>query len=122
MNADDAHIGELGAGRTGVRMFGVDDARVARASLQHAADAKYCVRCGTPYDYAASYVGHLGDYHCPACGHARPALDVAAREIELLGLDGAAFTLAAAEGTARVELALPGLYNVYNALAAGASA
>jgi lipid II isoglutaminyl synthase (glutamine-hydrolysing) len=120
LNADDPHIAELGTGRAGVRMFGVDDPRVARASLQHAADAKYCVRCGAPYDYSASYVGHLGDYRCPACGHARPALDVAAREIELRGLDGAAFTLTAAEGATRVELALPGLYNVYNALAAGA--
>ena len=120
LNADDPHVGDLGTGRARVRMFGVDDPRVARSTLQHAADAKYCVRCGTPYDYAAAYVGHLGDYRCPACGHARPALDVAAREIELRGLDGAAFTLAAPEGTARVELLLPGLYNVYNALAAGA--
>ena len=57
-------------------------------ALQHAADSKYCLRCGTPYDYAAAYVGHLGDYRCPTCGHARPPLDVAAREIELHGLDG----------------------------------
>jgi UDP-N-acetylmuramyl tripeptide synthase len=120
LNADDPHIGDLGTGRARVRTFGVDDPRVARSTLQHAADAKYCVRCGTPYVYAAAYVGHLGDYRCPACGHARPALDVAAREIELRGLDGAAFLLAAPEGTARVELMLPGLYNVYNALAAGA--
>jgi lipid II isoglutaminyl synthase (glutamine-hydrolysing) len=120
LNADDPHVGDLGTGRARVRTFGVDDPRVARSTLQHAADAKYCVRCGTPYDYAAAYVGHLGDYHCPACGHARPALDVAARDIELRGLDGAAFTLAAPDGTARVELMLPGLYNVYNALAAGA--
>jgi UDP-N-acetylmuramyl tripeptide synthase len=90
--------------------------------LQHAADSKYCLRCGTPYDYAAAYVGHLGDYRCPNCGHARPNLDVTAREIELHGLDGASFTLAAAEGAARVELALPGLYNVYNALGAGSLA
>jgi UDP-N-acetylmuramyl tripeptide synthase len=120
LNADDPHIAALGAGRAGVRMFGVDDPRVARPALQHAADAKYCLRCGTAYDYAAAYVGHLGDYRCPACGHARPALDVAAREIELRGLDGAAFTLMAPEGAMRVELTLPGLYNVYNALAAGA--
>ena len=53
---------------------------VARPALQHAADSKYCVRCGTPYDYAAAYVGHLGDYRCPNCGHARPPLDVAARD------------------------------------------
>ena len=76
------------------------------------------MRCGTPYDYTAAYVGHLGDYLCPACGHSRPALDVAARRIELHGTDGAAFDLVTPEGTRRVELALPGLYNVYNALAA----
>ena len=70
------------------RVFGLDDPRVARPALQHAADSKYCLRCGTPYDYAAAYVGHLGDYRCPACGHARPPLDVVAREIELHGLDG----------------------------------
>ena len=80
------------------------------------------MRCGTPYDYAAAYVGHLGDYRCPNCGHARPTLDVAAREIELHGLDGAAFTLSAPEGASRVELALPGLYNVYNALGAASLA
>src|SRR5256884_4718712 len=89
-------------------------------SLQHAADSKWCIRCGTPYVYAAAYVGHLGDYRCPACGHARPPLDVRAREIELAGLERAAFDLVTPEGTRRVELALPGLYNVYNALGAAA--
>ena len=59
--------------------------------LQHAADSKYCVRCGTPYVYAAAYVGHLGDYRCPACGHSRPPLDIAAREIELHGLEPTRF-------------------------------
>jgi UDP-N-acetylmuramyl tripeptide synthase len=67
-------------------------------------------------------VGHLGDYRCPSCGHARPPLDVVAREIELHGLDGSSFALSAPEGAARVELALPGLYNVYNALAAASLA
>ena len=56
-----------------------------------------------------------------AATHGRQ-LDVVAREIELRGLDGAAFTLAAPEGSARVELRLPGLYNVYNALGAGSLA
>src|SRR5262249_28360408 len=88
--------------------------------LQHAADSKYCVRCGTPYDYAAAYVGHLGDYRCPRGDHERPPLEVAAREIALDGLDGASFLLAAPEGSRRIELALPGLYNVYNAVAAAA--
>ena len=55
----------------------------ARPSLQHAADSKYCLRCGTPYAYAAAYVGHLGDYRCPACGHGRPPLQISARSVEL---------------------------------------
>ena len=79
MNADDPLVAELAVDRAQVLRFGVDDREVARPALQHAADSKYCVRCGTPYAYAAAYVGHLGDYRCPACGHARPALDVAAR-------------------------------------------
>jgi UDP-N-acetylmuramyl tripeptide synthase len=116
VNGDDPQVGALA--RPGGRVFGLDDPRVARPALQHAADSKYCLRCGTPYEYAAAYVGHLGDYRCPKCGHARPLLDVVARDIELRGLDGASFTLVAAEGDARIELRLPGLYNVYNALGA----
>ena len=60
-------------GARGALRFGVDDPRLARPALQHAADSKYCVRCGSPYAYAAAYVGHLGDYRCPACGHAPAA-------------------------------------------------
>ena len=121
VNGDDPQVGDLARGRR-ARIFGLDDPRLARPALQHAADSKYCLRCGTPYDYAAAYVGHLGDYRCPNCGHARPKLDVTARDIELHGLDGTAFTLTAPEGSARVNLVLPGLYNVYNALGAGSLA
>jgi UDP-N-acetylmuramyl tripeptide synthase len=120
VNGDDPQVGALA--RPGGRVFGVDDPSVARPALQHAADSKYCLRCGTAYDYAAAYVGHLGDYRCPNCGHARPPLDVTARDIELRGLDGAAFALAAPEGETRIELRLPGLYNVYNALGAASLA
>jgi len=122
VNGDDPQLGELGRLRPGSTVFGLDDPRHARPSLQHAADSKYCIRCGTPYDYDAAYVGHLGDYRCPKCGHARPELTVVAREIHLHGLERSAFTLAAPEGTRRIELRLPGLYNVYNALAAAALA
>jgi UDP-N-acetylmuramyl tripeptide synthase len=67
-------------------------------------------------------VGHLGDWRCPSCGLARPPLDVSARNIELDGLRAATFDLVTPRGTRRVELALPGLYNVYNAVAAASLA
>jgi UDP-N-acetylmuramyl tripeptide synthase len=122
VNGDDPQVGDLARDRPEALVYGLDDPRHARPALQHAADSKYCLRCGAPYVYAAAYVGHLGDFRCPSCGHARPALDVVAREIELDGLDGASFTLAAPAGEIRVGLALPGLYNVYNAVGAAALA
>jgi lipid II isoglutaminyl synthase (glutamine-hydrolysing) len=122
VNADDPQVGDLASERPGAITFGLDDPTQARPSLQHAADSKYCLRCGTPYSYAAAYVGHLGDYRCPACGHGRPALVLAARAIQLDGLEAASFDLVAPEGTRRVRIALPGVYNVYNALAAAALA
>jgi UDP-N-acetylmuramyl tripeptide synthase len=121
-NGDDPQVGSLAQGRERAIVFGVDDPAHARPGLQHAADSKYCVVCGTPYDYAAAYVGHLGDYRCPKCGHARPPLAVVARNLELRGLESASFDLVAPAGTRRVTLRLPGLYNVYNGLAAAALA
>jgi UDP-N-acetylmuramyl tripeptide synthase len=119
LNADDPQVASLADEAV---YYGLDDPSVARPSLQHAADSKYCVRCGTPYLYTAAYVGHLGEYRCPRGDHQRPALDVVARAISLEGLERAAFDLVTPEGTRRVELALPGLYNVYNALGAAALA
>ena len=118
VNGDDPIVADLAEGRPEAIRFGIDDPRHARPRLQHAADSKYCVRCGTPYEYATVYVGHLGDYRCPQCDHRRPALDVVARDIELRGLLASRFRLVTPAGETEVELALPGLYNVYNAVAA----
>jgi UDP-N-acetylmuramyl tripeptide synthase len=121
VNADDPLLSELARAYEGpLRTFGIDDRAHARPSLQHAADSTYCLQCGRPYLYAAAYVGHLGEWRCAACGHSRLSLDVAARQIELHGLEGSTFTLSTPEGTARVRLRLPGLYNIYNATAAAA--
>jgi UDP-N-acetylmuramyl tripeptide synthase len=122
VNGDDPQVGDLAHERPGAIVFGIDDPSTARPALQHAADSKYCVRCGTPYDYAAAYVGHLGDYSCPSCGHSRPPLDVVARRIQLHGLDSVSFELKTPAGQDAVRLHVPGLYNVYNALAAAALA
>jgi UDP-N-acetylmuramyl tripeptide synthase len=121
-NADDPLVAALADDRGSTLLFGVDDPRRARNGLQHASDSKYCIRCGHPYRYDAAYVGHLGAYRCEACGHARPPLDVVARQIEPDGLDGVSFELHAPDGSLRVRLGVPGLYNVYNALAAASLA
>src|SRR3954468_18833222 len=92
-NADDPQVAELARGRPHALAFGIDDPAQSLPALPHAADSKWCVVCGTAYEYAAVYVGHLGDYRCPNCGNARPPLDVAARELSLDGLESASFEL-----------------------------
>ena len=122
VNGDDPQVGDLARERAGSVVFGLDDPRHAVPELLHAADSKWCLRCGHPYEYSAVYVGHLGAYRCPACGHARPDLDIVARQIELRGLDGVDFSLEAQGERRAVRLAVPGLYNVYNALGAASLA
>jgi UDP-N-acetylmuramyl tripeptide synthase len=122
VNADDPVLAGLVDEKADAVCFGVDDPSVGRERLPHAADSKYCRRCGAPFVYEAAYVGHLGDYRCPSCGSARPPLRVAARSVLLDGLEGASFDLDTLAGSRRIVLALPGLYNVYNATAAAALA
>jgi UDP-N-acetylmuramyl tripeptide synthase len=122
LNADDPLVADLGRDRSDAWYFGVDDDAMAMAEMQHAADSKHCRRCGAPYVYDAIYLGHLGHYHCPNGDARRPEPRVRGTAIELRGTRGAAFTLVTPQGEARIELGLPGLYNVYNALAAAALA
>src|SRR5579863_10147321 len=83
LNADDPLIADLGRDRENVIYFGVDDAALALPEMQHASDSKHCRRCGAAYRYDAVYLGHLGHYHCPNCGHHRPAPSVRAEQITL---------------------------------------
>jgi UDP-N-acetylmuramyl tripeptide synthase len=123
LNADDPLIADLGRDRDlrprpGVTYFGIEDTSQALPELQHAFDAKHCRRCGAPYVYDRAFVGHLGHYRCPNCGADRPLPDIAATRIELHGIRGSSVLVTTPEGELDLELPLPGLYNVYNALAA----
>jgi lipid II isoglutaminyl synthase (glutamine-hydrolysing) len=118
LNADDPLIADLGRGRAAVSYFGIEDRTLATPEMQHASDSKHCRNCGAAYVYEAIYLGHLGVYACPSCGRRRPDPTVFARDISLHGTRSASFALHVGEQATIVQLPLPGLYNVYNALAA----
>ena len=123
LNADDPLVADLGRERQQVTYFGVEDDTLALPELQHAADSKHCRNCGHSYEYDAAYLAHMGRYRCPNCGRERPAPTVAAERVTLRGMDGTDVVVRLPDGE-RIELSfpLPGLYNVYNALAAAAAA
>jgi lipid II isoglutaminyl synthase (glutamine-hydrolysing) len=122
LNADDPLLADLGRGHRDAIYFGVEDDALALPGMAHAVDAKHCRRCGAPYVFDAVYLGHLGHYHCPGCAQQRPAPTVTASHVRLAGVRAASFMLRTPAGEREVSLALPGLYNVYNALAAAALA
>lgn len=119
LNADDPLVASLASHVSGRTMyFGIADTTPARQGLEHAADARLCGACGARYVYEASFYGHLGHYRCPSCLARRPEPDVAVIGIASRGLAGADLEVATPAGRLRATLPLPGLYNVYNALAA----
>ena len=123
LNGDDPLVASLGENYRGpVRYFGLEDPRLARATIELAADSHYCPHDSTPLTYATAYYGHLGDYSCPACGWQRPKCDVLAARVALRGFAGADLTVSLTEEEVSLRLHVPGLYNVYNALAAVAAA
>jgi UDP-N-acetylmuramyl tripeptide synthase len=115
-------VADLGRERQRVVYFGVEDPSHSLEALEHASDSKRCRNCGHEYTYEAVYLGHLGRYHCPNCGRERPRPQVAAERVALHGMSGSDVLITTPAGPIELSLPLPGLYNVYNALAATAAA
>ena len=122
LNADDPLVADLGRERERVVYFGVEDRSHSLEALEHASDSKRCRNCGHEYVYDAVYLGHLGRYRCLNCGRERPVPQVAAEKVTLRGMSGSDVRITTPAGQIELRLPLPGLYNVYNALAATAAA
>lgn len=125
LNADDpgisslAHTSKL---RAHVYTFGIDDPRYALETLPHAADSISCPRCGSRLQYSLILLSHLGHWRCPRCGAERPTPDVAAIRVTLHGTESSHAHLRTPAGHMDIALNVPGLYNVYNGLAAVSAA
>jgi lipid II isoglutaminyl synthase (glutamine-hydrolysing) len=108
VNGDDptlvAITSDLAANRI---CFGLDEARYRLDALPHAADAAVCRVCGADLAYHALYVSHLGDWYCPNCGRARPALSYTGYDVSLHGVESLALTNDEGGTSHRVELGIP---------------
>ncbi|MBE0429299.1 MAG: Mur ligase family protein [Thermoleophilia bacterium] len=122
-NADDPLVAAMATLRQDRTLcYGIEDTAAGGKVMQHASDSKYCTVCGNPFEYEIFYMGHLGKYLCPACGYSRPSPAIYAEKLAFDGMRGSRFDLVTPECTVSIKLPLPGLYNVYNALAAAACA
>jgi UDP-N-acetylmuramyl tripeptide synthase len=125
LNADDptiAQFGELFEGNT--LYYGIDDlsldllARQDTTERHQVSDARTCLVCSHEYVYDAQFYSHMGHYHCPQCGHTRPQPDVRVTHVQMDSFDRLRIQVAAGDQQHELTIPLPGLYNIYNALAA----
>ncbi len=125
LNADDPTIAHLGASFGGQTLyFGIDDPALD-LSMQDGSygrhqviDTRTCPRCGSDYIYSVRLYSHMGHYRCPNCGLTRPEPDVRVVKVQTESFDRVRIQVSIAEQQHDVVIPLPGLYNIYNALAA----
>ena len=123
LNADDPIVVGL-SGIEGLKYyyFGLEDDEIAFKEMNQTAEGKFCPRCGTMLIYSHYYYSHMGEYSCPNCGFSRPTPNFTSSSIQLLGLNGSHFKLnQPGEQAMEISTSLPGLYNIYNILAANAA-
>lgn len=118
LNADDSLCASLGQNAPNpVIYFGLGDEVYPEEFLIANADAAYCINCKSRYEYLSSSFGHLGHFKCPNCGYERPVAQVECTQV--LDYDNISSTIEIKLPGEKfaAKLALPGLYNIYNALA-----
>lgn len=124
LNADDPLVTTLGRERSGALYFGIDAVTYAHmlqadCPVVFPTEVTACPVCGSSLRYDAVIFGHLGHYHCSDCDYTRPKPDVLATHVAV-DPDGSKITLDYGGEIREVYLPLPGLFNVYNFLAAAA--
>ena len=102
--------------------FGIEKGAVPSRGKPELSDATHCIRCKTEYAYDYITYGHLGGFRCPKCGYARHAADYAVTDVIEQRSSGTTAAISIRGEKRVVEINLPALYNVYNAVGALAAA
>jgi UDP-N-acetylmuramyl tripeptide synthase len=122
VNADDPIVAGLAPARDGRRVtFGLD-LPASTDVITRAADTIRCPVCRANLEYEHVYLSHMGAWRCPACGLARPPLDVAVTAVEVKGLAETRFTVRTETGEQEFTIPQSGLHVAYDAAAAVALA
>ena len=123
LNSDDHSVAYLGtSSKASAIYFGIEDDSLSLGKLPHASDFTSCVSCGGELRFEKVYLSHLGKYKCASCGLKRPKPDVWAKKITLDAEKGFVAHLVTPKGNLELKVGLPGIYNVYNTLAAVSAA
>ncbi|MBP6348891.1 MAG: DUF1727 domain-containing protein [Candidatus Obscuribacter sp.] len=119
LNADDPNVSQL-VPDTSRLFYGIEtlkDVAVTSKNMELA----YCSKCNAEVSYHQIFYGQLGHWYCAQCSNTRPVPHIVARDVEVFGTSSR-FKLGIGHTEEDCVIPLPGLFNVYNALAAAAAA
>ena len=122
VNADDPIVAGLAPARDGRRVTFGFELDHSTDTITRAADTIRCPSCRADLVYDQVYLSHMGAWRCPACGLARPPIDVAVTAVEVRGLSETRFTLRTLSGEREFTVPQSGLHVAYDAAAAVALA
>jgi UDP-N-acetylmuramyl tripeptide synthase len=119
LNVDDPLVASFSQYNPQVVYFGIDTDIATRSS--GAIDTKNCLPSGHELIFDVRYYGHLGKYRCSKCDFKRPVPHYLLKELNLLPEESKAI-FTGPNTNININIFLPGLYNLYNALAAASIA
>ena len=98
--------------------YGLDESVGTQGNVD-LSDAGKCPKCGGDYSYDYNIYAHLGGFRCRKCGFSRQAPDVAVTSIKEKTSDGSVVHMRPGKKAPEqdVRIALPAVYNIYNAAA-----
>lgn len=128
LNADDSLCASIGTDtEKEVLYFGMGIDSIENTEEIISSDATFCIYCKTKYNYSYHVYGHLGGFICPNCGYKKPLATVTCQRVKELTSSYSNITFSIQNPLApdnnndalySSKINLPGLYNIYNSLAA----
>lgn len=120
LNADDPLVAQLAATGHAATFYGLGRHAEVSPTSTAAREGRFCPFCGHALTYDYYHYSQLGNFRCPSCGFSRPRAQVEGEGV-FAGARYSRCRLRYPGGTQELVLGQPGLYNLYNALAAFAA-
>lgn len=128
LNADDSLCASIGVDtKKEVIYFGMGIDSVKNPEEIISSDATFCIYCKAKYNYSYHVYGHLGGFECPNCSYKQPQATVTCSEITKLTSSYSNINFevndlvnpsSVNDNMFSAKVNLPGVYNIYNSLAA----
>lgn len=119
LNADDPLVASLGRDTKNKPVyFGVSDYIGEKIINDHTADSIFDPNTGEKLQYLQRYFGHIGIYRSESSSFARPKPNIDLVKMHKITKSFSEYDVKTSTYSQFVHLPIPGLYNIYNSLAA----